>query len=302
MEKLRSRNRPTFVMTGFVVIALILTACSSGGSASQTATPAGTSSLTPSVTINDQSVANGTVTVADVLSVGPGWIAIQANDNGKPGEVLGETAVKDGDNMNVAVKIDTMKTTPVLYAVLYSDVGAVGTFEPTGPDIPETVGGQPVEPIFNVTGGLPSATPTATPGPTPTSAAVVQVFQSSTLGSYLMAANGLTLYYWEKDSPGVSYCTGTCLDTWPPYLTNGNPMVGDPATMTGTLGILVRPDGRQQVTYNGYPLYFNVNDKNPGDTKGQGVGGLWFVMPPGGIPTATPTITSTPLATETPTP
>ncbi len=304
MDELRSNNRHSLILTGVVICTLILAACSPGGSTAQTPTPAGTSGLTPSVTINDQSVSGGSVTVADVLSVGPGWIAIQASENGKPGAVLGETAVNNGDNINIVVKIDPTKATPVMYAVLYTDVGKVGTFEPEGPDTPQTVGGQPVEPIFNVTGGLPPATPTATPGPTPTSAAVIQDFQNSTLGTYLTTQNGMALYYWNHDSAGVSYCTGSCLVTWPPYLTNGKPLAGDPVQMTGTLGILVRPDGSQQVTYNGSPLYTNINDKNPGDAKGQGVDGR-FVMPAGGIATPTPTASptsATPEVTGTPTP
>ena len=45
-------------------------------------------------------------------------------------------------------------------------------------------------------------------------------------------------------------------------------------------GVISRDDGREQVTYNGLPLYYFANDKAPGDTKGQGVGGVWFVAAP----------------------
>ena len=37
-------------------------------------------------------------------------------------------------------------------------------------------------------------------------------------------------------------------------------------------------DGTIQVTYNGLPLYRFQGDKQPGDTNGQGVGGLWSVV------------------------
>ncbi len=301
MEKLSMINRhgsSLLKLVGMVMLVVVLAACSSGGS--QT-TPQATPTMTSSVTVNDQSVAGGSVTIADVLSVGPGWIAVQADNNAQPGAVLGETAVTNGDNPNVVVKIDATKATGVMYAVLYGDAGQIGTFEPTGADKPQTVGGQPVQPIFNVTGGLSPSTPTPTPGPTPSSAAIVHVYQSSSLGAILTDENGMTLYYWQHDLPGKSYCTGTCLVTWPPYLTNGQPVVGD-QSINGTLGIYVLPDGRQQVTFQGIPLYTYSLDKNPGDTKGQGVGSLWFVIPAGGFPTPTPTATATPepLTTSTP--
>jgi predicted lipoprotein with Yx(FWY)xxD motif len=31
------------------------------------------------------------------------------------------------------------------------------------------------------------------------------------------------------------------------------------------------------VSYNGMPLYYYAADSAAGDTKGQGVGGVWFV-------------------------
>jgi predicted lipoprotein with Yx(FWY)xxD motif len=41
------------------------------------------------------------------------------------------------------------------------------------------------------------------------------------------------------------------------------------------------PEGKgRQMTYNGWPLYYYIKDKAPGDTTGQGVGGTWFVVPP----------------------
>ena len=304
MRELNTKHRRISILTGLAILALVLSACSSGGTGA-TATPVGTSTVTPTVTINDQSVASGTVTVADVLSVGPGWIAIQSDNNQTPGDILGSTLVKDGDNQNVTVKIDPLKSTPVMYAVLYSDAGQTGVFEPTGADKPQTVGGQPVQPIFNVTGGLPSPTATLTPGPTPTSAATVHVFNSPNLGNFLTDTNGATLYFWKHDAPDTSYCTGACLETWPPFLTNGKPITGD-TTIQGELGVYVRPDGRQQVTFQGIPLYYYSKDQKSGDTTGQGLAGMWFVVPAGGFPTPTPTATATSLTpaapTETPIP
>ena len=43
-----------------------------------------------------------------------------------------------------------------------------------------------------------------------------------------------------------------------------------------------REDGYLQVTYNGSPLYYFAPDETPGDTLGQGVGDVWFVVSPVG--------------------
>jgi hypothetical protein len=51
------------------------------------------------------------------------------------------------------------------------------------------------------------------------------------------------------------------------------------------LGTTTRADGTQQVTYNGHPLYYFMNDKAPGDARGQGInrfGGGWYVVDPTG--------------------
>lgn len=105
----------------------------------------------PSVTVDDQPIKNGTVTVARVVAFEPGWIVIHADANGKPGPILGYTAVKPGENMNVVVNIDEAKATSRLHAMLHVDRGEMGMFEfPGGPDVPVKVGGKVVNVPFNV--------------------------------------------------------------------------------------------------------------------------------------------------------
>ncbi|MDP3062075.1 MAG: cupredoxin domain-containing protein, partial [Chloroflexota bacterium] len=71
------------------------------------------------------------------------------------------------------------------------------------------------------------------------------------------------------------------------------------------LGTTKRKDGSTQVTYNGWPLYYWWKDAKPGDTLGQNVGKVWFVVAPDGKPVQppapTPTSTQQPAAA-TPTP
>jgi predicted lipoprotein with Yx(FWY)xxD motif len=104
--------------------------------------------------------------------------------------------------------------------------------------------------------------------------ATVNVKNNRTLGNHLTATNGFTLYTFANDVGGVSNCKGDCATTWPPLL-GDNP--ASPAGLGGSLTTIVRADGSRQVAYNGQPLYFFSGDNNPGDTNGQGIGGVWFV-------------------------
>ena len=44
------------------------------------------------------------------------------------------------------------------------------------------------------------------------------------------------------------------------------------------LGTITRDDGTTQVTYNGWTLYYFVDDAAPGDALGQGLGDVWFLV------------------------
>jgi len=98
----------------------------------------------------------------------------------------------------------------------------------------------------------------------------------------------MTLYAFAQDQPNsnTSNCTtGTCATNWPPLLTQGTPTVGSQATASdGTqldsskLGTITLSSGSTQVTFNGWPLYYFIGDKNPGDITGI----KFFVMPPKG--------------------
>lgn len=115
----------------------------------------------------------------------------------------------------------------------------------------------------------------------PAAGTVVTVASDDALGAFLTDAEGRTLYLFTSDSPGVSTCEGGCLGAWPPLLTDGEP-VAQGATEASLLGTLTRADGSVQVTYGGWPLYFFAADAAAGDTAGQGVSDVWFVVAPDG--------------------
>jgi predicted lipoprotein with Yx(FWY)xxD motif len=106
----------------------------------------------------------------------------------------------------------------------------------------------------------------------------VQSMQKDGIGQYLADGKGMTLYYFAKDSPGKSVCTGDCLTKWPPLLVDGKTTVVS-GLDAKDFGELDTPGGKQ-VTFRGYSLYRFFKDAKPGDTTGQGVGGIWFVVDP----------------------
>jgi mono/diheme cytochrome c family protein len=152
----------------------------------------------------------------------------------------------------------------------------------------------------------PTPGPSPTPGAAPTPTAVptileVQVAQVPGLGAFLTTAKGYTLYYYDKDQPGQSNCTGSCAQTFQP-LTAGegvNPGLG--AGIPGTLTTVERPDGNDQVAYSAepaydqIPLYTYYGDSEPGETKGNYYENAWHIVSVE-ISEPLPTATSLPVA------
>lgn len=107
---------------------------------------------------------------------------------------------------------------------------------------------------------------------------VVNIGGNAELGAFLVAQNGMTLYTFANDQPGISNCVGQCLNLWPAYIVDATvPLTPGPG-VTGAISAILLPDGRLHVTYNDAPLYFYSQDLNPGDANGQGVGSVWFVV------------------------
>jgi predicted lipoprotein with Yx(FWY)xxD motif len=127
----------------------------------------------------------------------------------------------------------------------------------------------------------PAAGGSAAPSSAPAAAAALTVDSKKIdLGTILVDDKGVTLYLFEKDKGGKSACDGTCARFWPPLLAKGKvqPGAGLNAAFLGTTN---RDDGTTQVTYHGWPLYYFVGDKAPGDMKGQDIkqfGAPWYVI------------------------
>jgi predicted lipoprotein with Yx(FWY)xxD motif len=110
----------------------------------------------------------------------------------------------------------------------------------------------------------------------------VMIGTDKTLGNYLVDGSGNTLYWFTKDSPNTSACSGDCIKNWPAFAADS--FVVPSALNAADFGTIARSDGTTQATYKGYPLYYWVKDKKHGDVTGQNVGKVWYVIDPEKFP------------------
>jgi predicted lipoprotein with Yx(FWY)xxD motif len=160
-----------------------------------------------------------------------------------------------------------MKRNLAVIVVGIAVVAAACGETPSG-DVASDVGGAQ-------TTDAPTAAPTTSAPATTVAAGPEVALASGDLGDHLVDGDGYTLYLFVPDDAGDSTCIDSCAATWPPML--GEATAGD-GVDASLLGASERSDGGTQVTYNGWPLYYYGADSAPGDTKGQGVSGVWYVV------------------------
>jgi len=91
--------------------------------------------------------------------------------------------------------------------------------------------------------------------------------------------DGMALYTFDSDEPGVSKCTDGCLTRWPALIAR------EGAEAQGAYSLIERSSGEKQWALNGMPLYFYYDDLKAGDTNGDEVGQVWRLARP--VPVAT---------------
>lgn len=157
---------------------------------------------------------------------------------------------------------------------------------------------------------IPTTTTASTPTPT-TASYTVNIASKTGIGDYLVDGKGMTLYYFTKDAPGKSNATAAIIANWPIFYASN--IVVPPSLNATDFGSITGANGNMQSTYKGWPLYNYIKDQAPGDTMGQDLNGVWFVINPASFPptstpaptttsTLTPATTTAPTSTSTPTP
>ncbi len=171
-------------------------------------------------------------------------------------------------------------TLGVAVLVVLSAVGCTSNSVPT-PTTPTSTSTPTLTPTQTQTSVPPSSTPTPTPTSTPTSY-TVNIASQAPIGNYLVDGRGITLYYTVSDRPNYSNLPDETLTAWPAFYVS-NIIV--PATLNAAdFGTYTRDNGVKQTTYKGYPLYYFFQDKVSGDTLGNKLGGVWFVINPDQFP------------------
>lgn len=124
-----------------------------------------------------------------------------------------------------------------------------------------------------------TAVPVTTAAPTPTTAAPPAAAglaaADSALGEILVDGTGRTLYLFVPDAQGDSTCYDECEQNWPPL--TGEPVAGE-GIDAALIGTTTRTDGTVQATFNGWPLYYFGGDAAAGDSNGQGLNDVWYVV------------------------
>jgi predicted lipoprotein with Yx(FWY)xxD motif len=97
------------------------------------------------------------------------------------------------------------------------------------------------------------------------SSETVSVEQIDGIGDVLVDKSGMALYSPDQEANGKVLCTGACESFWKPL----EPGTSAPTAESGVarLAVIMRPDGSQQVTDDGKPLY-TFSEDSPGKVTG----------------------------------
>ena len=80
----------------------------------------------------------------------------------------------------------------------------------------------------------------------------VKIQEKAGIGSYFTDTEGKTLYWFKKDAPGKSACSGPCVEKWPLYYRET--VAAPQGVKADEFGTITREDGKKQTTFRALPL------------------------------------------------
>jgi predicted lipoprotein with Yx(FWY)xxD motif len=142
---------------------------------------------------------------------------------------------------------------------------------------------------FSACGGsTTSSAPPSSPGGSVT-AQTISLSKVDGVGEILVDGNGDTLYAADQEADGKVLCTGSCASIWLPLTLPAGvdtPTAG--SDLAANVSVVQRPDGKEQVAFDGKPLYRFAQDQGPGAISGNGLSDnfngmsfTWHVASPG---------------------
>jgi len=108
----------------------------------------------------------------------------------------------------------------------------------------------------------------------------VKLADHPTYGKILTDSTGRSLYILARDVPntGAVANLGDVGRFYPPFYAES--VASGNGINISEFGHITRADGKQQTTFRGWPLYYYINDKTPGDAKSQGANNITFLAKP----------------------
>lgn len=135
--------------------------------------------------------------------------------------------------------------------------------------------------VSDASGATTAAPAATTAAPAGTTAAPAGTTEAPAGGAELIVTEdhltdgeGRSLYLFTVDTQdsGTSACDPDCLANWPIFV---GPATAGEGVDAALLGVI---EDTGQVTYNGWPLYYFGGDAAPGDTNGQGLSDVWWLV------------------------
>jgi predicted lipoprotein with Yx(FWY)xxD motif len=162
-----------------------------------------------------------------------------------------------------------------------TSVAAMATEAPAGTESMATEAPAGTEAMATEpTGTEPMGTVAAVSGP------FLQVVETEEYGPILADHECRTLYIFAPDGEagGEPTCVDDCAGNWPPLFVEGDtvPAVADELDPS-LLSVVQHAEG-PMVRVGDWPLYYFAGDSGPGQTNGQGIGGVWWLVSPDGTP------------------
>lgn len=124
----------------------------------------------------------------------------------------------------------------------------------------------------------PSSQTTTISTTTGTTSFTINIASKALIGDYLVDGNGMTLYYTTSDRPMYSNLPDETITAWPVFYVSN---IIIPVSLNASdFAVYTRDNNVKQITYKGYPLYYFFQDKSPGNTFGNKLNNVWFVVSP----------------------